>query len=91
MEAAMVGRKLKRLARGGQVLAVTHLAQVASCGDAHFRLEKAVVGRRTEVTVDELDPARRVAEVARMLAGETVTELSRSHAEELLASSQEEG
>jgi DNA repair protein RecN (Recombination protein N) len=84
-EAAALGRKLQRLARGGQILAVTHLPQVASHADAHFKVSKRVRGGRTSVEVEELPPRGRVEEVARMLAGETLTPLSLSHAEELIA------
>jgi DNA repair protein RecN (Recombination protein N) len=85
-EAAALGRKLKRLARGGQILVVTHLAQVASHGDHHFRVSKRVEGGRTFASVERLSPRERVEEVARMLAGKKVTALSRSHAEEMIAS-----
>jgi len=83
-EAAAVGRKLRRLARRGQILAVTHLPQVASQGDVQFRVSKSVEQGRTHATVTRLDAEERVAEVARMLAGEQVTALSLSHARELL-------
>ncbi len=83
-EAAAVGRKLRRLASGGQILAVTHLPQVASCGHQHFRIRKQVEQGRTFVEVSPLDSEARVAEVARMLAGDEITDLSRSHAEELI-------
>jgi len=85
-EAAVLGSKLQRLAEGGQILAVTHLAQVASHADRHFRVRKRVRGGRTATRVDPLTESERVEEVARMLAGKRVTSLSRSHAEELIAS-----
>ncbi len=84
-EAAALGAKLQRLAKGGQILAVTHLPQVASHADHHFRVSKRVDGGRTSVRVEELDAGTRVEEVARMLAGRKVTELSLSHAQELIA------
>ncbi|MCY3970487.1 MAG: DNA repair protein RecN [Acidobacteria bacterium] len=84
-EAAIVGGKLQRLARGGQILAVTHLPQVASRGDRHLEVRKEVRAGRTRVDVRRLDDERRVEEVARMLAGEEITETARSAAEELLA------
>jgi len=84
-EAAALGRKLQRLAAGGQILAVTHLPQVASFGDRHFRVQKRADGEVTTVGVERLDDAGQVEEVARMLAGTEVTSLSRSHAEELIA------
>jgi DNA repair protein RecN (Recombination protein N) len=84
-EAAALGAKLQRLAKGGQILAVTHLPQVASHGDLHFKVGKRVEGERTSVRVEELDADARVEEVARMLAGKQITETSLSHARELIA------
>ncbi len=84
-EAAALGKKLQRLAHGGQILAVTHLPQVASHADLHFKVSKHVDGGRTRVRVEELAAAPRVEEVARMLAGQEVTRLSLSHAQELIA------
>ncbi len=84
-EAAALGKKLQRLARGGQILAVTHLPQVASHADVHFKISKRVREGRTQVEVEPLSAAARVEEVARMLAGKEVTALSLSHAEELIA------
>lgn len=86
-QAAALGRKLQRLARGAQILAVTHLPQVASCADHHFLVQKEVRGGRTHTSVDRLSEEQRVEEIARLLAGEKVTELSRSHARELLGGS----
>ena len=85
VEAAVLGGKLKSLARGGQILAVTHLPQVASCGDLHFKVSKEVRKGRTRTRLGRLEEGGRVEEVARMLAGSEVTELSRSHARELIA------
>lgn len=84
-EAAALGAKLQRLAKGGQILAVTHLPQVASHADLHFRVSKMVDGGRTSVQVEALDAGTRVDEVARMLAGRKVTDLSLSHAQELIS------
>ncbi len=92
-EAAALGRKLQRLAHArlkgagsvGQILAVTHLPQVASHADLHFKVSKQVDDGRTSVQVEELDDEARSEEVARMLAGKKVTQLSLSHARELIA------
>jgi DNA repair protein RecN (Recombination protein N) len=86
-EAAALGAKLQRLAKGGQILAVTHLPQVASYGDLHFKVSKRVDGDRTSVKVEELEAGDRVEEVARMLAGKKITDTSLSHARELIAGS----
>ena len=83
-EAAVLGSKLKALAQGGQILAVTHLPQVASCADLHFKVSKQVSRGRTHTRLNRLEDAGRIEEVARMLAGAEVTELSRSHARELI-------
>ncbi|HEX5719498.1 MAG TPA: DNA repair protein RecN [Thermoanaerobaculia bacterium] len=83
-EAAALGRKLQRLAKGGQILAVTHLPQVASHADVHFKVGKRVDKGKTRVRVEELGSEARVEEVARMLAGTQVTQLSLSHARELI-------
>lgn len=84
-EAAALGRKLQRLAATGQILAVTHLPQVASFAGEHFEVKKESTRKRTRIAVRRLSPAERIEEIARMLAGEEVTDLSRSHAEELIA------
>ncbi|MBS0563760.1 MAG: DNA repair protein RecN, partial [Proteobacteria bacterium] len=80
-----VGRRLARLAETAQILVVTHSPQVAAQGAHHWRVEKRVAGGQTRSTVQPLDPAQRVDELARMLAGETVTDAARAAAEALLA------
>lgn len=80
-----VGRRLKALATGAQVLAVTHSPQVAAFGAQHWRVEKRVTGDQTLSTVTGLGQAERVEEIARMLAGDTVTEAARAAARSLLA------
>ena len=82
-EATAVGRKLRQLASGGQLLAVTHLPQVASCSHAHFRVRKGTKKGRTRVSVEALLDELRVDEVARML-GETSSDVSRNHAQEMI-------
>ncbi|MCH9647676.1 MAG: DNA repair protein RecN [Deltaproteobacteria bacterium] len=90
-QAASLGRKLQRLAASGQILAVTHLPQVASFGDGHFKVAKVVRSGRTHTQVSLLDGEQRMEETARMLAGKKVTEISRTHAEELLRTSARKG
>ena len=80
-----VGRRLKALARGGQVLVVTHSPQVAALGAHHWRVAKQVEDGLTLSRVVPLDAPARVDEVARMLAGDTVTEAAREAARALLA------
>ena len=79
-----VGRRLKALAQGAQVLVVTHSPQVAAFGARHWRVEKRVTGEQTLSTVVALDADARVEEIARMLAGDTVTEAARAAARALL-------
>ena len=83
--AEAVGLKLKELAKTQQVLCVTHQPQVASLADHHFVVRKESVKNRTEVRVRELDEPEKVEEIARMLAGEKITETARQHAREMLA------
>lgn len=89
-QGAALGRQLRRLARRGQILAVTHLAQVASFADRHHRVAKRTRAGRTYADVATLDRAERVAEVARMLSGVKVTALSLEHAEEMVAGAERE-
>jgi DNA repair protein RecN (Recombination protein N) len=79
-----VGRRLKKLAAGNQVLCVTHLAQIASFADSHYRVEKAQSGGRTIATIEELDAPGRTREVGRMLSGQTLTPEALKHAEQLI-------
>ncbi|MDF1522679.1 MAG: DNA repair protein RecN [Trueperaceae bacterium] len=79
-----VGRVLKRLATGRQVLVVTHLAQVAAYADRHVRVEKVEQGGRTVTRVATLEGAAREAELARMLAGDDGA-VALEHARTLLA------
>jgi DNA repair protein RecN (Recombination protein N) len=79
-----VGKRLKSLADQGQVLVVTHSPQVAALGAHHWRVEKHVVKNMTRSTVVPLDPGDRIEEVARMLAGDTITDAARDAARVLL-------
>jgi DNA repair protein RecN (Recombination protein N) len=80
-----VGRRLAAIAEGGQVLVVTHSPQVAALGAHHWRVEKSVAGGMTTTNVVPLDPSQRVDEVARMVAGDTITEAAREAARALLS------
>jgi DNA repair protein RecN (Recombination protein N) len=83
--AAMVGTKLKQLAKNTQVICVTHLPQVASKGHQQLFVAKLTDGEHTETTVTELSSDGRVQEIARLLAGDKITANSLANAEELLA------
>jgi DNA repair protein RecN (Recombination protein N) len=82
--AEAVGLKLKELARTQQVLCVTHQAQIASLADQHFLVEKETVGRKTRVSVRDLNEKEKVEEIARMLTGAQITDTARQHAKEML-------
>lgn len=81
-----VGAKLKQLSADQQVLCVTHQPQVASQADQHFVVEKEFKGGKTHVSIRELNAAERIEEIARMLAGEKITDAARENARTMLAS-----
>lgn len=83
--AEAVGQRLKRLSKSNQVLCVTHQAQIARFADLHCSVEKRVIGERTEVLIEKLDRKGRIEELARMIGGAEITDLTRRHANELLA------
>ena len=82
--AETVGRALRSLGQKHQVLAVTHLPQVAACGEQHWQVRKNSEGEQTVSSIRVLSAEERVEEIARMLGGETLTATTRSHAAELL-------
>ena len=82
--ARAVGAKLAALARGRQVLCVTHSAQLAAHADAHFLVTKHTVDGRTRSRVEQLDRDARVRELSRMLSGSTSSDVAARHADELL-------
>jgi len=83
-----VGRLMKQLGATTQVLAVTHLAQVAACADGHFLVSKASAQGRTVTDVQPVTGEARVSEIARMLGGERLAGTSRAHAQALLGAAQ---
>lgn len=82
--AEVVGRSLKSLGTNRQVLAVTHLPQVAAQGDAQWTVAKGGGKARVRSSVTRLDRAGRVEEIARMLGGTEITATTRKHAAEML-------
>ena len=82
--AAVVAQKLAAAAEGRQVLCVTHLAPIAARAAHHVRVAKSVRGGRTRVSAEPVTGEARVEEIARMVAGDRVTETARGHARELL-------
>lgn len=83
--AESVGRKLKDLAATQQVLCVTHQPQIASLADSHFIVEKETLGGRTLIKARELNSPEQIEELARMLAGEQITDAARENARSMLA------
>lgn len=82
--AQAVGERLARLARDVQVLVVTHSPQVAACGNNHFKVEKSTADNVTTTTVRELTKIEKSEEIARMLAGEVITDAARAAAKVLM-------
>ncbi len=85
--APAVGRKLALVAKGRQVVAITHLPAVAACGAVQFAVRKDVVDGRTRTHVQRLEGEERVEEIARMLGGRDSTSVAVRHARELLRNS----
>ncbi|MGB5449093.1 MAG: DNA repair protein RecN [Woeseiaceae bacterium] len=83
--AEMVGRRLQELGASRQVLCVTHLPQVASLADRHFRISKVSDGKSTRTRLHVLNKDERVEELARMLGGVEITRKTLAHAAEMLA------
>jgi DNA repair protein RecN (Recombination protein N) len=87
--AGKVGKKLLEVSRSRQVLCVTHSAQIAAMAGTHFRIEKSVSGGRTFTEVRPLSMDERCEEVARMISGTDVTDLTLQNAGEMLRMAQE--
>jgi len=81
---SIIGKKLCDLSSDRQVILVTHLPQIASFAGRHFKVLKKVSGSRTFTTIDLLDRAGRVKEMAQMMSGEKESGISLTHAEEML-------
>lgn len=82
--AEVVGRKLATLAKTHQVICITHLPQIAKFGNHHYKISKAISDGRTQTSVTLLSSKKRVEEIARMLGGEKITQVTMDHAEEML-------
>lgn len=83
--AEKVGRKLKTIAHGQQVICVTHLPQVAAFGDHHFYIHKSPQKESVSMEISELKKGDRVQEIARLISGEKISKTSLAHAEQLLS------
>ena len=82
--AEVVGRLLRELGQRHQVLCVTHLPQVAACGNTHYQVAKEDANGSARSRIGELDDSARVEEIARMLGGIKITDTTRRHAREML-------
>jgi DNA repair protein RecN (Recombination protein N) len=86
--AEVIGRKIHEVAQHSQVLCITHLPQISAYADAHYRVHKEVVGKRTKSDIRLLSDTERLEEIARMLGGVTVTDQARAAAQELIRSAE---
>jgi len=82
--AKIVGEKLRHIARSHQVFCITHLPQIASYGDQHYRIAKSVQANQTTTNIQPLNFTERIEEIARMSGGQEITDTTRKHAEEML-------
>ncbi len=88
--AQKIGRKLSQAAQSRQVICVTHLAQIAACGDCHMLIHKEAANGQTYTRVTELEGQQRLEELARIISGENITAASLNTAREMVESAQEE-
>jgi DNA repair protein RecN (Recombination protein N) len=82
--AEFVAHKLGFLSQKNQVICITHLPQIASFAQHHYRIEKSFIKDRTFTTIKELSQEERIGEIARLLAGSHITETTRQTAQEML-------
>lgn len=82
--AQAIAEKISQISNNSQVLCITHLSQVAAIADNHYYISKSVNDGRTETSLEELDEKQKIREIARMLSGSEITELTLKHAEELI-------
>jgi len=85
--ASIVGKKLKEISQQHQILCITHLPQIAACGDYNYRIFKESDEEKTFTTVEKLSENEKVSEIARLLGGTNITETTLQSARELIAGS----
>ncbi len=85
--ASVVGKKLKEIAKHHQIICITHLPQIAACGDSNYRIYKETDNEKTYTNIQKLSDDGRIEEIARLLGGSTVTETTLASARELIANS----
>ncbi len=86
---AVIGKKLRALADHHQVLCITHLPQIAAYADRHLTVRKNVVGDQTQTTVRVMEGEERIEELAEMIGGHRITDVTRAQARELLEAAKE--
>lgn len=82
--AQSVAEKMILISKNHQILCVTHLPQIASMADKHFKIQKIVIDDKTVTRVNDLKNEERIEEIARMLGGAIVTELTKVNAKEII-------
>lgn len=82
--AQKIGEKLYRMTNSAQVICITHLAQIASLADKHFLIEKSSENGRTRTQITPIDGGGRANEIARIIGGEVITDLTKENAKEQL-------
>ena len=87
---SVLGSKLRKLASHHQVLCITHLPQIACYADRHLTVRKEVIGKATETKVCTMEGADRLQEIAEMIGGQRITDVTRAQAQELLDTAREE-
>lgn len=85
LAAGRIGEKLRQTSNGRQVLCITHTAQIAALATSHLLIQKNVEGQRTFTQIHPLDQAGRVQELARIISGDHITDLSLANAREMLS------
>ena len=86
--AQIVGEKLSNIGKKKQVICITHLPQIAANGDTHYRIEKNTSNNRTYTHIKELTIDERIDEIARLIAGNNITEKTIEHAHEIIQMAQ---
>ena len=85
--ASVVGKKLKEISKNHQIICITHLPQIAAFGEHNYRIRKESSGSATKTTVEALDENEKISEIARLLGGINITDVTVQSAKELIATS----
>jgi len=85
--ASVVGKKLKEISKGHQIICITHLPQIAACGNHNYKIEKSTIDEKTATVVSKLSDDQTVDEIARLLGGINITDTTIQSARELIAAS----